>query len=380
MSERLAAIILAAGYSSRMAAFKPLLPLRETTVIERAIALFRDAGVSDIRVVVGYRAGDLLPLLERLHVRSVLNERFDAGMFSSVQAGVASLAEECDAFFLLPVDVPLVRPEAISLLVRSFGEAGKGIVYPAFRGERGHPPIIGQHYRERILAWSEPGGLRSLLDRHEGDSATVETADEGVVLDMDTMADYGRILRLASPARVPSARIPSVWACEAMLRARFGMESPVERHGQAVARLAMLIAKRLNERGAELETELLEAASLLHDLGKGEPHHADAGAEMLRQMGYAALGELVARHLDPPLSAEGPISEADVLALADGRFDGDRLVPLEARFHRRLEEYADNSDVLLKVLERLERARARQRRIEERMGVSVDALWTEAEL
>jgi len=73
MKPRATAIILAAGYSSRMNGFKPLLPLGETTVLERIITLFQDAEVSDIRVVVGYRAEDLLHLLRKMEVSSIIN-------------------------------------------------------------------------------------------------------------------------------------------------------------------------------------------------------------------------------------------------------------------------------------------------------------------
>jgi CTP:molybdopterin cytidylyltransferase MocA len=80
MSLPISAIILAAGYSSRMGAFKPLLPFGDTTVMERSIALFRRAGIRDIRVVVGHNSSELLPLLKRLQALPLLNERYQEGM------------------------------------------------------------------------------------------------------------------------------------------------------------------------------------------------------------------------------------------------------------------------------------------------------------
>ena len=105
---RIAAIVLAAGYSSRMGEFKPLLPIGDTTILERVVTTFREADIRDIRVVIGHRSAELLPLVERLQVRPVLNERYNEGMFSSVIAAVSSLEENIEAFFLLPVDIPLV--------------------------------------------------------------------------------------------------------------------------------------------------------------------------------------------------------------------------------------------------------------------------------
>ncbi len=94
------AFILAAGYSSRMEKFKPLLPVGPVTVLERSVQLFSNAGIDDIRVVIGHRAEDLKPLLLRLHIRWIFNERFQEGMLSSVQAGVRTLESSKRAFFL----------------------------------------------------------------------------------------------------------------------------------------------------------------------------------------------------------------------------------------------------------------------------------------
>ncbi|MDF2840738.1 MAG: mobA 1, partial [Clostridia bacterium] len=89
--QKIAAIVLAAGYSSRMGELKPLLPLGDKTVIEKVIDAFRKAGIDDVRVVVGYEAQRLMPLLEKRKVQIIQNIEFEKGMFSSVQAGIKSL-------------------------------------------------------------------------------------------------------------------------------------------------------------------------------------------------------------------------------------------------------------------------------------------------
>jgi molybdenum cofactor cytidylyltransferase len=63
--DKIVALVLAAGFSSRMGEFKPLLQLDGITVIERAVTGFRWAGISDIRVVVGHRADELIPAFDR---------------------------------------------------------------------------------------------------------------------------------------------------------------------------------------------------------------------------------------------------------------------------------------------------------------------------
>lgn len=189
----IAAVILAAGYSSRMGAFKPLLSFGATTVLERSIALFRTAGITDIRVVVGHRADELLPLLSHLQIQPLFNARYQEGMFSSVVAAVESFKGENGAFFLLPVDFPLVRRQTVETLLCAYQSGAGGILYPTCNGRRGHPPLLALSYREVILSWQGDGGLSALLRQYQGDAASIETGDEGIILDMDTPADYERL-------------------------------------------------------------------------------------------------------------------------------------------------------------------------------------------
>ena len=371
MNQPLAAIILAAGYSSRMGAFKPLLPFGESTVLERAVALFRSAGIDDIRVVVGHRADDLLPLLEQLQVRPLLNEQYQEGMFSSVVTAAASLEAENGAFFLLPVDIPLVRRETVELLAQSYGECGKGIVYPAVRGTRGHPPLISASYRGSILSWHGNGGLKALLMQFEGDSATVETGDEGILPDMDTPEDYERLRESLRAATVPSRQ-----ACEQLLVERFAADSPVVEHSRAVANLALLLAEKLNDNGCRLDMKQIEAAALLHDLAKGEPRHAAAGAAMLRELGYDCVADLVAVHMELPSRPDDAIDAADLLYLSDKLMEGARFVPLETRFRRQLELHAHERHILTGITRRLESARTIQRRVEARLGLPLGDVVT----
>jgi len=104
-----AAIVLSAGFSSRMGAFKPLLRLGDETALEKAVNLFRHAEVEHLQVVVGHQAELLNPLVERLGVSCTVNPSYRDGMFSSVQSAMRKLPEGTDGFFLLPVDTPLVR-------------------------------------------------------------------------------------------------------------------------------------------------------------------------------------------------------------------------------------------------------------------------------
>ncbi len=187
-----AAVVLAAGYSRRMGAFKPLLPFGPATVIEHVLATLRDAGVENIRVVVGWNADLLTPLLDRWRVRWVRNDQFQAGMYASVQAGVRSLPPEAQAFFLFPGDMPLVRSATLTHLIEERDRSSAAILYPCHAGRRGHPPLIATTYIAEILRAAPRGGLRALLAHHDGDARDVECDDPGILLDLDTPDEYLR--------------------------------------------------------------------------------------------------------------------------------------------------------------------------------------------
>ena len=201
--ESATALVLSAGFSERMGDFKPLMMLGGMTILERVIRLFQSTGVSRIHVVVGHRAAELTPLIDRWGARSVVNVRYAEGMFSSVAAGVSSLDEATESFFVLPVDIPLVRPATLRDLLQAFPAGAAAICHPTFGGRRGHPPLIGGHHIRSILEWREEGGLGALLTRLEQHAVDVAVVDEFIHQDMDRPEDYRRMAdRLASRERL----------------------------------------------------------------------------------------------------------------------------------------------------------------------------------
>ncbi len=193
LKRNLAAVILAAGYSSRMKLFKPLLPLGNSTVIENSIDSFLESGIEDVIVVVGFQAKKLIPVLEAKGTKWVYNERFSEGMYSSIVAGVGSFPEHIKGFFLLPADIPLVSSETIDKLVEGYKDSKQSIIYPSLLKRRGHPPLISSRLFSEILRYDGAGGLKALLRKYEEQAYYVEVEDEGVLLDIDTYEDYLRL-------------------------------------------------------------------------------------------------------------------------------------------------------------------------------------------
>lgn len=183
--------VLAAGFSSRMGSFKPLLPLNDETVIQRVLRVSKAAGIRQRVVVTGYNREALAPLLEKNGAVEVRNPRFEEGMFTSIQAGVSALPRNLDGFFVLPVDCPLVTKEVLAALEQSF-EPDKFSV-PCYRGKKGHPLLIPAMYRQAILRHDGTGGLKAITDKDYGKMKRIEVREEGVVMDMDTPRAYEKI-------------------------------------------------------------------------------------------------------------------------------------------------------------------------------------------
>lgn len=361
-------IIVAAGFSFRMKTLKQVLPLKGQPAIVQAVKSLQAGGIHDIRVVVGHRSEQMIPLLQNLKVTIIVNEHYAEGMFTSVQAGVANLPPQTSGFFLLPADTPIISAETFRCLIDTF-MTRPGIVYPGYRGERGHPPVINARYIPDILNWQEEGGLRAVLNRFENDAIDVPVDDPGILLDMDTPIDY---LKLCAYCRVD--RIPSVEECEILLNLA-NAPLTVRNHSRAVAAVACELGRQLIAVGCRLNLSIIHAAGLLHDIAKGKHDHAIQGANVLAD--YPEVAEIVAAHTDIVVSPEEHPSEQEIIYLADKLVKEDQLTGLQSRFAFALEKYKDNLQIRQKVLKRLENAQLIKEKIEVLLNSPLENIWPE---
>ncbi len=365
---RLAAIILAAGYSSRMGQFKPLLSVGNCTAVEAVVRMFVSAGVSDVWVVLGHRADELRPVVESLGARCVINPNYDLGMFSSVKAGIAGLPKGTEACFITPVDIPLVRAGTVRRLARCFAETRKEIIYPVFNKRRGHPALVSRAILAEVGEAPMDAWLSTVLGAHQTQSYELFVPDEAIHWDMDTPEELARIRDCAARREVPSPE-----ECEAILE-EFQPDDRVARHSRAVAQVAHRLAVALAERGVQVEPALVQAAGLLHDVAKGKPEHAEAGARLLRELEFAKVADLVGAHTDHRF-AQSKLDEAAIVYLADKLVSGERLVGLEQRFKRSRERFQGNSEALASASRRCQTAEAIAREVEGRLGTGLQQLF-----
>lgn len=351
-SPKIAGLIIAAGYSSRMGTFKPLMPLGEKTVIEAAIDSLRLGGITDIRVIVGHRAAEICQVLAGLPVVIVENPRYAEGMFSSIVTGLSALTNGTEAFFLLPGDTPLIRRQSIKAMIRAYRKTKAAVVYPVFAGQRGHPPLISAKCFTNIRNSDGTGGLRSILAQYSADSVEVELADEGILLDIDTLEDYERLKQFQLRRHIPTYN-----ECLSILF-KYKVSDKVLSHGRAVAAVGRRLAELLNDTGLNLNIEMVVAGGLLHDLAKSKPNHSKRGARVARVMGFDSIEPIIAAHMDLELAAECVIDETAVVFLADKLVQGDKVVPLAERFSQALDKFAGSPEKMNSILRRKRTAEA----------------------
>lgn len=192
-----AALIPAAGLSSRMGRFKPLLPVGGVPAVLRAVNAAKEAGCVPY-VVTGFAREKLSSLLASAVASEVYNERYDCGMFSSVKAGLRAIngAGCFEGAVLWPADCPLVSAE----MIRKVSESGRCSV-ASCGGKRGHPLYIPAPLFEGIIAYEGEGGLKGALLSLGVTRVEIPFDDDRVLLDMDTEEDYRRVLGAAEPEK-----------------------------------------------------------------------------------------------------------------------------------------------------------------------------------
>jgi hypothetical protein len=306
-------------------------------------------------------------------------------MFTSVQTGIRSLPAEVDAFFVLPVDCPLVSAETIAMLADFARADEKMVVYPTCLGRRGHPPLITGQLRAPLAAAAEDSSLRDFLRLHASSEHEVETNDLCILLDMDTARDHNLLGRLAFARDAahtgPYGHEPRLTPedAEYLLRVT-GAEDRVVRHCRVVAKVAVALAEGLNAHGADLDVGLTQAGALLHDMARGQHRHAAKAEDILTHMGLRRVAEIVGAHMVLPEteSPHQPIRERELVYLADKLVVEDTPADLEARIRHALQTHSPDHLCLTSMQRRMGVAKSLSERIEQQLGRDIADLLADA--
>lgn len=198
--KRIPGVLLAAGASTRFGECKQLLDWEGKPLVVHAADTALEAPLEPVIVVLGCQAEKIRAALQSQPVQTVMNWRWQEGMSTSVQTGLAALPPEADGAVFLQCDQPLLTPELLQAVVARFEETDAPIVHPTYRGQRSTPVLFARRLFPELAAVTGDEGGRGLIARHADDVATVEVDDPDLLADVDTPEDYEQLLEVSGSA------------------------------------------------------------------------------------------------------------------------------------------------------------------------------------
>jgi molybdenum cofactor cytidylyltransferase len=192
----LAAVILAAGGSSRMGQPKQLLKFRGTSLLRRAIDIALAVPTEQVIVVLGHAADQLLPECTATNATVVLNDQWMEGVSTSLRGGLATVSSDARGVFIYPADMPLVTPEALRELAHRQQVSGRPAAITDAGGVRGVPVFITRSLFPALMIQEGDVGGAQYLRGHPEAVEAVHFDDPDLVRDVDRPEDYARLLEL----------------------------------------------------------------------------------------------------------------------------------------------------------------------------------------
>lgn len=192
---RIAALILAAGESSRMGADKASLDYKGSAFLARILQTLREAGVERVAVVLGHHADEIRRAVDLDAAEVVINPDYQRGQTSSLQVGLKALeTQELQAVVLCLVDHPAVSARTIRQIVAAFSDSRAPVVIPTHQGRRGHPVVIGRKLFQELQSLGPETGADTIMRKHREATEFVEVEDRGILLDIDDPVSYRRLI------------------------------------------------------------------------------------------------------------------------------------------------------------------------------------------
>ncbi len=203
------AILLAAGESRRMGALNKLtLPVAGVPLLRHTANTLLNSYLNEIVVVVGYEQQTARTLLGDLPLRLFDNARYPEGQMTSVYRGMQALSAPCNGVMVCLSDQPLLTVEDINRLVQVFlHQCPTSVLVPTWQGRRGNPVILAREHRDAILCDARNLGCKRLIENNPDLVTPLEMDNDHVVFDLDTPADYQRLVQRLESERVAAGAI-----------------------------------------------------------------------------------------------------------------------------------------------------------------------------
>lgn len=187
-----AAVVLAAGASTRLGQPKQLAPIGGRPALAYTLDALQASSVDRIVLVLGHNADAIAAALDLTDITVVRNDAYAAGQSTSVLAGVKSLGDDVDAALMVVGDQPLIAPTVVDAIVRAYEQTGGPFIVPVYAGEWGNPVLLARATWPLLDNLKGDTGARPILRKHM--DMVLEVPVPGSLLDdIDTPDDYARI-------------------------------------------------------------------------------------------------------------------------------------------------------------------------------------------
>lgn len=194
VGKKIGGIILAAGSASRMGQPKQLLPFGDTTLLGQVVQTARNSNLHELIVVLGHCADEIQQAIDFSGTTIIRNRQYKKGQSTSLIKGIEQVSPLCDAALFLLGDQPLITAAIINQMIDAANLSSAPVIIPCFNGIRGNPVIISRSLFHRLETITGDTGPRVLFDEFKNTTLKVPVFDEAILMDVDTMADYKKLL------------------------------------------------------------------------------------------------------------------------------------------------------------------------------------------
>jgi molybdenum cofactor cytidylyltransferase len=193
MTDRIVAVVLAAGLSERMGRPKQLLQFRDTTVIDYVVRQSAASRVADVVVVLGAHAPEVVDAIGDRDATLVYNPAFRSGNLTSLRAGIAA-AGRCDAIVLVLGDMPGIDSDAINALVSGWLADPRRVAVAKYDDGIGHPFLLSSEAIDTIESLDGRKPLWGMVTTIDRERRLCVRLGGPQPIDLDTPADYAALL------------------------------------------------------------------------------------------------------------------------------------------------------------------------------------------
>ncbi len=191
--ENIAAVVLAAGLSTRMGKPKMILPWGNSSIIGTVITTLVAAGLKQIVVVTGGASSEVEKALVGFPIQIVFNPLYENGeMLSSIQIGLSALPTDIHAALVILGDQPQMQAVVVQSVIKAFQTEKAPLIIPSFKMRRGHPWLVSRSLWQDMLALTPPATMRDFVQENAKSIHYLNVNTPTVLADLDTPEDYER--------------------------------------------------------------------------------------------------------------------------------------------------------------------------------------------